>query len=265
MSFGRKLKELRLAAGLSQKDLARVLDVSRNAVSQWESDETAPAANRLQTLARALGVRVHQLLEPSTDVRDKIVKSAALFFDRIGFEETTVEIICTAAEVDPDEFEQLFASKSDVLYEVLKAYNTRTFDDVKRIPPKYGQLGDRIKYLFRIYYAHDLAHVKLTAALHSFSWNWSRTRERENAAQLSEHHRTMISLFDEAATRGEIQPGNYMHASELLFAAYTYTLRKAVFEDFDADRLVEALSPQIDIVLSGMGYRALQNGPANTP
>ena len=37
MTFGEKLQKLRTRAGLSQDQLAELLDVSRQAVSKWES------------------------------------------------------------------------------------------------------------------------------------------------------------------------------------------------------------------------------------
>ena len=38
MTFGEKLQKLRARAGLSQDQLAELLDVSRQAVSKWERE-----------------------------------------------------------------------------------------------------------------------------------------------------------------------------------------------------------------------------------
>ena len=42
MTFGEKLQKLRVREGLSQDRLAELLDVSRQAVSKWERNETMP-------------------------------------------------------------------------------------------------------------------------------------------------------------------------------------------------------------------------------
>ena len=38
MSVGERILELRKAAGISQLDISRALDISRQAVSKWENE-----------------------------------------------------------------------------------------------------------------------------------------------------------------------------------------------------------------------------------
>ena len=47
MIFGEKLQKLRAWEGISQDRLAELLDVSRQAVSKWERDETMPEAEKI--------------------------------------------------------------------------------------------------------------------------------------------------------------------------------------------------------------------------
>ena len=71
MTFGEKLQKLRARAGLSQDQLAELLDVSRQAVSKWERDEAMPEAEKLVRISRQFGVSTDYLLleeleEPET-------------------------------------------------------------------------------------------------------------------------------------------------------------------------------------------------------
>ncbi|MEZ5817273.1 MAG: helix-turn-helix domain-containing protein [Hyphomicrobiaceae bacterium] len=256
MTLGRKLRELREAAGLSQGKLAALVGVSRNAVSQWEADQTQPSTRRLVSVAQALGVPVDRLVSTNSEARARIIDAATRLFDRLGVPDTSIDIICAAADVADHEFHALFQSKEELLYEVLRSYNERTFADLRRVPPRYGAVDARIKQLLRMYYVHDLSHLNLVTALHSYSWGWSEERERENLRQLSEHHEIMLSLLEDAAANGEIRSGNYRAASGMIFALYTYTLRKAVFDNYDADKLVAHLEPQLMILLKGLGFGA---------
>ena len=62
MTFGEKLTLLRRQAGLSQEELAEKLQVSRQAVSRWESGETLPGADKLLALREVFSVSVDSLL-----------------------------------------------------------------------------------------------------------------------------------------------------------------------------------------------------------
>ena len=62
MSFGDKLQDLRRRAGMSQDTLAERLDVSRQAVSKWERDETMPETEKLVRIAELFGASLDELL-----------------------------------------------------------------------------------------------------------------------------------------------------------------------------------------------------------
>ena len=65
MTFGEKLQSLRQKAGMSQDALAEKLDVSRQAVSRWERDETMPETDKVVSLADLFGVTTDYLLRDS--------------------------------------------------------------------------------------------------------------------------------------------------------------------------------------------------------
>ena len=47
MTFSEKLLLIRKQKGLSQEQLAEMLDVSRQSVSKWETQQTLPEPNKL--------------------------------------------------------------------------------------------------------------------------------------------------------------------------------------------------------------------------
>lgn len=62
MTFGEKLQSLRQRAGMSQDALAERLQVSRQAVSRWERNETMPETDKVVALADIFGVTTDYLL-----------------------------------------------------------------------------------------------------------------------------------------------------------------------------------------------------------
>ena len=62
MTLGQKLKEIRKRFGLSQESLAEIMNVSRQAITKWESDEGLPDVNNLQELSKVFNLTVDYLL-----------------------------------------------------------------------------------------------------------------------------------------------------------------------------------------------------------
>lgn len=62
MTLGQKLKEIRKKFGLSQEQLAEIMNVSRQAITKWENDGGIPDVSNLQELSKVFGITVDYLL-----------------------------------------------------------------------------------------------------------------------------------------------------------------------------------------------------------
>lgn len=62
MELGSRIRELRMAADLSQDELAKKVYVARQTVSNWERDKTLPDLESLKLLAAAFGISVDDLI-----------------------------------------------------------------------------------------------------------------------------------------------------------------------------------------------------------
>ena len=67
MKFSEKLKELMKAKGLNQSDIANLSGISQTIVSRWLRTDLEPRISNLKPLAKALNVRVIDLLEDYSD------------------------------------------------------------------------------------------------------------------------------------------------------------------------------------------------------
>lgn len=63
MTLGEKLKEIRNKFGLSQEQLAEIMNVSRQAITKWEADGGIPDVSNLQELSKVFGITVDYLLK----------------------------------------------------------------------------------------------------------------------------------------------------------------------------------------------------------
>ena len=69
MTIGKRIAALRREKGLKQDDLAQMLEVSAQAVSKWENDQTCPDISLLPRLAKIFGVSVDELLSGKQEVQ----------------------------------------------------------------------------------------------------------------------------------------------------------------------------------------------------
>lgn len=69
MTLGKRIAALRRKKGLKQDDLAQMLEVSPQAVSKWENDQTCPDISLLPKLAKILDVSVDELLSGKQELQ----------------------------------------------------------------------------------------------------------------------------------------------------------------------------------------------------
>jgi|GEM_PF-1421311 len=77
--LGNNIYELRKANKMNQEQLASILNVSRQAVSKWERDESTPDLEKLTALSKVFDVTVDELLNDSYDVSSYKVPQTSLF------------------------------------------------------------------------------------------------------------------------------------------------------------------------------------------
>lgn len=88
-SVSKNIKKFRNAKDISQEDLAKTLNVTRQAISSWENGKTQPDLDTLMSISKALGIEMTELIygQKQTDdhgilkkyrIRNSIVLLASL-------------------------------------------------------------------------------------------------------------------------------------------------------------------------------------------
>lgn len=67
MTFGRRLRELRLLSILSQAELAKILNVSKTTVCSWEHDSRSPSKSAIIEISKYFNVNTDYLLGISNE------------------------------------------------------------------------------------------------------------------------------------------------------------------------------------------------------
>lgn len=69
MALGEQIRTFRRRAGMSQEKVAERLGISRQAVTKWETDQSAPSTENLFRLAELFGVTVDALVNPEVEAK----------------------------------------------------------------------------------------------------------------------------------------------------------------------------------------------------
>ena len=98
MTIGNRIAALRREKNLKQDDLAQMLEVSPQAVSKWENDQTCPDISLLPKLAKILGVSVDELLSGKQELQP--VVTLVPEDQRKDIKDMTLRIVVDSADGD---------------------------------------------------------------------------------------------------------------------------------------------------------------------
>ncbi|MER0281323.1 helix-turn-helix domain-containing protein [Clostridioides sp. GD02377] len=92
MNFGENLKRLRKERNLSQEQLSEMLNVSRQAISKWESNKTYPDIENLMLLRNIFNIALDDLLfDENKDKIEDVIKSSKLPTNSTNYDEDELE------------------------------------------------------------------------------------------------------------------------------------------------------------------------------
>lgn len=84
MEVGRRIREQRTDAGMSQDELAARVYVSRQTISSWENDKTYPDLQSLLLLSEIFGVAIDTLIKGDVETMTTAVRDDARLMKRLG-------------------------------------------------------------------------------------------------------------------------------------------------------------------------------------
>lgn len=71
MTIGENIQKARKFKGISQEDMANELNVTRQCVSLWETDQTVPTLDNLKAISLLLNVSIDKLIDPNFNPLDE--------------------------------------------------------------------------------------------------------------------------------------------------------------------------------------------------
>lgn len=153
MTLGQKLKEIRNRFGLSQEQLANIMNVSRQAITKWENDNGIPDISNLQELSKTFEITIDYLLDdkkalPSLTLRKELNK------EKYPNKLSSYQIILN--EYFPKPYEIYVLSRMKKMTIIEKVLDIVTYgihddlDGISDLSPYYLVKKDNLKFLVNI-------------------------------------------------------------------------------------------------------------------
>ncbi|WP_312280459.1 helix-turn-helix transcriptional regulator [Oscillibacter sp.] len=104
MTLGERLKQQRKKSGLSQEKVAECLGVSRQAVTKWEADQSAPSSENLMALSVLYHLSLDELI--ANDVKGKrkpnLILRSNLTWLAIAAQATILNLFAQSKYISPE-------------------------------------------------------------------------------------------------------------------------------------------------------------------
>ncbi len=154
MTLGQKLKEIRKRFGLSQEQLAEIMNVSRQAITKWEADDGIPDITNIQKLSKVFGLTVDYLLDSNNELPTLFMKKK-LDKDKYKNKIYSYEEVLRSYYPEPWEVYVLIRQKKmnklESIFDFFVGAGTvELADALSDISPYYLAIKDNIKLIINI-------------------------------------------------------------------------------------------------------------------
>jgi len=189
--------------------------------------------------------------------RRRVMDAARDLFESQGFQETTVREIARAAGVSVGSVFTTFASKYEILSQVMQDRLDGLYAELDRVIPHLrGSTADRLRTMFAVHFAFEVRHKRLFLSYISATYDWTRPA---SSTPMGRNRRLMGSIGEclaKGVAEGDVDPSlEPQEIIDLLMAAYVWTYRLAAWDDADADAMTEIMDRQIGLISQGFALR----------
>lgn len=189
--------------------------------------------------------------------RQRVLGAARELFDTLGYQGTTIREVARHAGVAVGSVFTTFASKGEILSEVMQNRLAPLYAELDRMMPHVrGSTADRLRSMFAIHFAFEAQHTRVFLSHIAAAYDWTlppTARPFGHTPRLQEIIRESLALGVE---QGDVDPRlDLQEVIDLLMAAYAWTYRLAVTKGADAKTMTAAMDRQIGLIAGGFQTR----------
>ena len=185
--------------------------------------------------------------------RQRVLSAARELFDTHGYQGTTIREIARHAGVAVGSVFTTFASKGEILSEVMQARLEPLYAELDRVMPHVrGSTVDRLRTMFAIHFEFEARHVRLFLAHISAAFDWTLPGTARPYGATPRLQDVIRECLAKGVAEGDVDPAaDHQEIIDLLMAAYAWAYHRVVTEGADAKRLTAVMDRQIGLVAQG--------------
>ncbi|WP_068878501.1 MULTISPECIES: TetR/AcrR family transcriptional regulator [unclassified Phenylobacterium] len=185
--------------------------------------------------------------------RQRVIASARELFDTHGYQGTTIREIARHAGVSVGSVFTTFASKGEILSEVMQARLEPLYAELDRVMPHVrGSTADRLRTMFAVHFEFEARHVRLFLSHIAAAYDWTLPPAARPYGRTPRLQEVILETLQQGQERGEVRPDvDLQDVVDLLMSAYGWTYRLVITNDADAKVLIAAMDRQIGLIAEG--------------
>lgn len=179
--------------------------------------------------------------------------AARTLFMTQGYQGTTIRDIAREAGVSVGSVFTTFASKGEILAEVMRARVDPLYGELDRVMPHLrGPTVDRLRTMFAIHVAFEAQHARLFLSHIAAAYDWTVTSGARPYGQDARLKGMVRDAFAKGVEMGDIRADiDLDDLVALIMAAFAWTFRMMATEGADAVGVTKVLDRQIGLIVEG--------------
>jgi AcrR family transcriptional regulator len=190
--------------------------------------------------------------------RERVLAAARELFATQGYEGATIRQIATLAGVSVGSVFTTFASKGQILSEVMLARLDGMYAELDQVTPRWdGTTADRLRSMFAFYVEFEMRHAQLFLAHISAAFDWTLPPDARPCGRNPRLTGLIEDCLASGVARGDVDPAADLPALvDLLLAAFGWTFRLVAWESAGAQELITVMDQQIGLIAKGFNPRS---------
>jgi AcrR family transcriptional regulator len=190
--------------------------------------------------------------------RKRVIEAARELFDTQGYQGTTIREIARHAGVSVGSVFTTFASKGEILSQVMEERLEGFYAEIDRLVPHLrGSTADQLRSIYAIFFSVEAPRTKLFLSHIAAAFDWTLAPTARPYGRNDRVRGLLMETLIKGVAAGDVDPNtDLLGVVELLIAVYGWTYHLVVTEGADTKTMTEAMDRQIGLIADGFRPRS---------